>query len=82
METTRTAQELQDDARLVYGGSLNDLAALATKYNVSTTRTKMIAAGEIDTSTYAGIGIASFPTKSDQKEIRSKLYATIKGQMR
>jgi hypothetical protein len=77
-----TTQELQNDAKLVYNGNLNDLAALATKYNVSTTRTKMIAAGEIDTAIYAGIGIASFPSKSDQKEIRTKLYATIKGQMR
>ena len=77
-----TTQELQSDAKLVYNGSLNDLVALAAKYNVSTTRTQMIAAGEIDITAYAGIGIASFPTAGEQKGIRSKLYATIKGQMR
>lgn len=77
-----TTQELQADAKLVYNGNLNDLVTLAAKYNVSTTRTKMIAAGEIDVTSFAGIGIASFPSKSDQKDIRSKLYSAIKGQMR
>lgn len=77
-----TTNELQADAKLVYNGTLNDLVTLAAKYNVSTTRMKMIAAGEIDATDYAGIGIAYFPTKSDQKDIRSKLYAAIKGQMR
>lgn len=76
-----TTQELQADAKLVYNGTLNDLVTLAAKYNVSTIRTKMIAAGELDAANYASIGIASFPSKSDQKEIRSKLYATIKGEI-
>lgn len=76
------AQELQNDAKLVYNGTLTDLVALASKYNVSTVRIKMIAAGEIDATAFASAGAASFPTKSDQKDIRSRLYATIKGQMR
>jgi len=75
-------QELQADAKLVYNGTLNDLVALATKYNVSTIRTKMIVSGEINVENYASIGVAAFPTKGDQKAIRSSLYATIKGQMR
>lgn len=82
MQTTITAQELQNDAKLVYNGNLNDLVNLANKYNVATTRMQMIANGEINIASYAGIGIASFPSSSDQKAIRSKLYATIKGMMR
>jgi hypothetical protein len=77
-----TTQELQADAKMVYGGNLNDLVKLGEKYNVSTTRMQMIAAGEIDTTSFAGIGIATFPTQSEQKAFRTKLYATIKGQMR
>jgi hypothetical protein len=76
-----TTEELQADAKLVYNGTLNDLVALAAKYNVTTIRSKMIASGDIDATNYAGIGIAHFPSKSDQKEIRSKLYATIKAQI-
>lgn len=77
-----TIDELKADAKLVYNGNLNDLVNLANKYNVATVRMQMIASGEINTDSYAGIGIASFPSSSDQKAIRSKLYATIKGMMR
>lgn len=76
-----TKQEMQADAKLVYNGTLNDLVTLSKKYNVEAIRTKMIEAGEIDITMYAGIGVAHFPTSSEQKAIRSKLYATIKGQM-
>lgn len=82
MQTTITTQEMQSDAKLVYNGNLNDLVNLANKYNVPTVRMQMIAAGEIDITAFAGIGIAAFPSSSDQKAIRSKLYATIKGMMR
>lgn len=74
--------ELNADAKLVYGGNLNDLVTLCNKYGVTTTRMQMIAAGEIDTTTFAGIGIATFPTASEQKAIRTRLYSTIKGKMR
>jgi hypothetical protein len=75
-------ENLNADANLVYNGNLNDLVKLAEKYNVSTARMQMIAAGEINADNFASIGAASFPTTSEQKAIRSKLYATIKGQMR
>jgi len=76
-----TKQELQSDAKLVYNGNLNDLVILARKYNVATTRMQMIDAGQIDISGFAGVGIATFPSSSDQKAIRTKLYATIKCMM-
>lgn len=77
-----TTQELTADAKLVYGGNLNDLVKLAEKYGVTTTRMQMVASGEIDVTNYAGIGIANFGTLGEQKAIRSKLYATIKSHMR
>lgn len=76
-----TKQELTADAKLVYSGNLNDLVKLAKKYNVTNSRMQMIESGEIDITTFAGIGIATFPTSSDQKSMRASVYAAIKGRM-
>lgn len=78
--TTKTREELAADAKLVYNGSLNDLVALADKYGV-TTRSLDFACQHPD-PIFASFAIQAFPTKGHQTEIRKKLYATIKGQMR
>lgn len=68
--------ELAADAKLVYNGNQNDWVALAKKYNVTTRRLAyVLSSPDVITGPV-------FSTKSDQKEIQSKLYATIKGQMR
>lgn len=75
-----TMTELKTDATLVYNGTVNDLVALAEKYNVSTNALSYARANP--NPNFASFGHQAFKTNSDQKEIRSKLYATIKGQMR
>lgn len=75
-----TMLELKSDANLVYNGTLNDLVALAEKYNVTTASLSYAHANP--SPIFASFGHQAFKTKSEQKEIRSKLYATIKGQMR
>lgn len=67
--------ELAADAKLVYNGNQHDLVALADKYGVTTRRLDYVR------SNLEAISGPVFPTRSDQKEIQSKLYATIKGQM-
>lgn len=67
--------ELATDAKLVYNGNQRDLVALAGKYGVTTRRLDYVR------SNPEAISGPIFPSKSDQKEIQSKLYATIKGQM-
>lgn len=73
-------QELQADAKLVYNGTLNDLVDLAAKYNVTTRSLSHALVNPSDA--FASIGVQAFKSKGDEREIRSKLYATIKGQMR
>lgn len=75
-----TNQELQADAKLVYNGSLLDVIKLADKYGVTTSSLAFYR----DDKGLSGqeLAVAAFGTASKQKEIRSKLYATIKGQMR
>lgn len=68
--------ELAADAKLVYNGDQRDLVALADKYGVTTRRLDYVRSNP-----EANSGPV-FPTKSDEKEIQSKLYATIKSQLR
>lgn len=75
-----TMHQLQADAKLVYNGTVNDLVALAEKYNVTTNSLNYARA--YPSETFASFGHQAFKTESDKREIRSKLYATIKGQMR
>ena len=77
---TRTFAELTADSKIVYNGSLDDLVALASKYAVSTKSLRYAQAYPSDT--FASIGTQAFGTKSTLNEIRSKLYATIKSEMR
>lgn len=64
--------ELKADAKAVYGDG--SLLALAKKYGVTTLRMQMIESGEISGPAFA--------TNSDRKGMQTKLYATIKGQLR
>lgn len=66
------AAELMADAKLVYNGG--NLLVLAEKYGVTTQRIEMHKRGEVP-----GPALA---TNSDRKEVQSKLYAAIKGQLR
>ncbi len=77
---TTTTAELTTDAKLVYNGTLTDLVTLAEKYNVTTPSLSYAKANPSDT--FASFAAQAFKSKSDQQEIRRKLYAAIKGQMR
>lgn len=65
--------ELKADAKSVYGEG--NLVVLAEKYGVTTARIAYCQANP----DHSGPVLA---TSSDHKEVQSKLYATIKGQLR
>ncbi len=71
---TMTRTEMQADAKLVYNGTDADLLALVEKYNVTTPRLLWWTRSDRSQS--------PFLTSSDYRDVRSKLYATIKSEMR
>ncbi len=75
-----TTAEMTADTKMVYNGTLTDLVSLAEKYNVTTKSLSYAKAYPSDV--YASLAAQAFKTMSDQREIRSLLYATIKSQLR
>lgn len=71
---------LNADAKLVYNGTVDDLAALAEKYGVTTNSLNY--AKKYRSDAFRSLGAQAFKTNSDVKEIRGRLYAAIKGQLR
>ena len=82
--TTETAAakiaELTADAKLAYKGNLKNLWELGEKYGVTTR--SMAFAKENPNDVYVTIYVQAFGSKSTEREMRNKLYATIKDQLR
>lgn len=72
MDTAAKIADLKADSKLVYNGG--SLVALAEKYGVTTRR--------YDWWKQSDRFQVAFPSKSDEKEMQSKLYATIKTQLK